>query len=80
VDVDPLCVKSQKTADLFYTATEACNRASLHADDNQGRLRYLWARYQFKFVDPIYANSEIDNRDTKIRGLTYKTCFFFHKI
>jgi hypothetical protein len=54
VDVDPLCVKSQKIADLIYTATEAWNRASLHADDSQGRLRNLWARYRFKFVGPVY--------------------------
>jgi hypothetical protein len=77
VDIDPLCVKSQKIAHLIYTAIEASNRASLHADDTQGRLRNLWARYQFKFVGPIrvYANSESDHRDRKIRGITYKTCF-----
>jgi hypothetical protein len=75
VDVDPLCVKSWKIADLIYTATEDSNRASSHTDDIEGRLRYLWARYQFKCVGLIYANSERDNGDRKIRGLTYKKCF-----
>ena len=71
VDVEPLCAKSQKISDLIYTATESWNRASLHA---VGRLSQLLARYKFKCLGPMYANSEGDNR-VKIRGLTYKTCF-----
>jgi hypothetical protein len=72
VDVDPLCVKFQKSARLIYTATEAWNRVSLYTDDARDRLGYLWARYKFKFESPVY---ESDIRDRKILGLIYKTCF-----